>query len=419
MAVTVSRAASSAPQLEDNGPHNIEAEQALLGAILIDNNVVARVRRSLFASDFYDPIHGAIYASACELVQAGKAATPITLRNHFNDAEPIAPDLTVPQYLGRLAVHATTIINAPEYARIIQDCSVRRLLLIEAEEIARQARDTVRATGAETVLADARNRLRQLQESYSQTSKSKLVYPRDLPLAASSSYLIKGVLLPAATAILYGPSASGKTFLVIHIACCLASGAHFFGRPVVEGATLYVVLEGQYGFDLRIKAALAHHPSIESRVAYLKASMGLAFPESATLAVSSIIDAAKQHERQAQTPVRLIVIDTLARAMAGANENDAAAVSEVMTSAAAIQAETGAAVLFVHHPGKDSNKGMRGSSALLAAADTVICVDREKAAPERRVTVEKCKDGEEGALGSFTLEQVSLATGPTVLFAHV
>jgi hypothetical protein len=128
------------------------------------------------------------------------------------------------------------------------------------------------------------------------------------------------------------------------------------------------------------------------------------------LAVGNTIDAAKQLERRAQTPVRLIVIDTLARAMAGANENDAAAVSEVMNSAAAIQAETGAAVLLIHHPGKDAAKGMRGSSALLAAADTVICVDREKAAAERGVTVEKCKDGEEGELGSFTLEQVLLAT---------
>jgi hypothetical protein len=411
MAIVASQAASNPPQLEnDIAPHNIEAEQALLGAILLDNGAVARVNHSLSASDFYDPVHGAIYTSACALVQAGRVANPTTLRNNFIDAEPIAPDLTVPQYLGWLAIYATTIRNVSDYARIIRDCSIRRLMLIDGEEVARQIRDTSQGTAVDTVLAEARLRLLQIQESYSRTSASKLIFPNDIPLAESSPYLIKGVLLPASTAILYGPSAAGKTFLVIHIACCIASGLDFFGRPVADGATLYVVLEGQHGFDLRIKAALERHPSILNRLAYLKTAMGLASPESAMLAIGNIIDAAQQLERRSQAPVRLIVIDTLARAMAGANENDAAAVSEIMNSATAIQAETGAAVLFVHHPGKDSNKGMRGSSALLAAADTVICVDRHKAAAERNVIVEKCKDGEEGELGSFTLERVSFAS---------
>ncbi|HET9395842.1 MAG TPA: DnaB-like helicase N-terminal domain-containing protein, partial [Nitrospiraceae bacterium] len=118
MAVVASRAASSPPQLDkDSAPHNIEAEQALLGAILIDNEVVARVGHLLCASDFYDPVHAAIYESACEVVRAGKVATPISLRNHFTGFEPIDQGLTVPQYLGRLAVDVTSSLNAPDYAR--------------------------------------------------------------------------------------------------------------------------------------------------------------------------------------------------------------------------------------------------------------------------------------------------------------
>ena len=81
-------------------PHNLEAEQALLGAILVNNEAHDRVSSFLDPAHFYDPLHQQIYETAAKLIATGKQATPITLRTFFESAEPIDATLTVPQYLG-------------------------------------------------------------------------------------------------------------------------------------------------------------------------------------------------------------------------------------------------------------------------------------------------------------------------------
>ncbi|HSB59975.1 MAG TPA: DnaB-like helicase N-terminal domain-containing protein, partial [Methyloceanibacter sp.] len=81
-------------------PHNFEAEQALLGAILVNNEACDRVSSFLKAEHFFDALHGRIYDHAAKLIWAGKRATPITLKTFFQGDEPVG-ELTVPQYLGR------------------------------------------------------------------------------------------------------------------------------------------------------------------------------------------------------------------------------------------------------------------------------------------------------------------------------
>ena len=122
-------AASSEPLTFRQVPHNIEAEQALLGAILINNESHDRVSAFLDAEHFYDPLHGQIYETIAKLILAGKQATPVTVKTFFENAEPISPHLTVPQYLGRLAVNATTIINAKDYGQTVYDLATRRQLI--------------------------------------------------------------------------------------------------------------------------------------------------------------------------------------------------------------------------------------------------------------------------------------------------
>ena len=77
-------------------PHNLEAEQALLGAILVNNEALARVSTFLKPGHFFDPLHGRIFESASKLIMGGKRATPITLKTSFQNEEPVA-DLPVPQ----------------------------------------------------------------------------------------------------------------------------------------------------------------------------------------------------------------------------------------------------------------------------------------------------------------------------------
>ena len=123
-------------------PHNLEAEQALLGAILVNNEAMDRVSSFLDPHHFYDPLHQQIYETAAKLIHVGKQATPITLRTFFETAEPISPTLTVPQYLGTLAASATTIINAEDYGRTVYDLATRRALIIIGEDMVNGAYDS-------------------------------------------------------------------------------------------------------------------------------------------------------------------------------------------------------------------------------------------------------------------------------------
>jgi replicative DNA helicase len=122
-------------------PHNLEAEQALLGAILVNNEAVDRVSSFLKATHFYDALHARIYDTAAKLILGGKRATPITLKTYFEGSETVG-DLPVPQYLGRLAANATTIINAEDYGRTIYDLAIRRQLIEIGETLVNTAFDS-------------------------------------------------------------------------------------------------------------------------------------------------------------------------------------------------------------------------------------------------------------------------------------
>ena len=122
-------------------PHNVEAEQALLGAILVNNEAIDRVSTFLKPDHFYDALHARIYEAASKLILSGKRATPITLKTFFQ-ADPPVGELPVPQYLGRLAANATTIINAEDYGRTIYDLAIRRQLIEIGETMVNTAYDS-------------------------------------------------------------------------------------------------------------------------------------------------------------------------------------------------------------------------------------------------------------------------------------
>ena len=136
---TARRAAQDTPVFRA-APHNIEAEQALLGAVLVNNEAFYRVSDFLKPEHFFEPIHAKIYELASSLIRAGKIASPITLKTF------LPPDLDIgglnaSQYLARLAAEATTVINAEDYGRTIFDLATRRSLIIIGEEMVNVAYD--------------------------------------------------------------------------------------------------------------------------------------------------------------------------------------------------------------------------------------------------------------------------------------
>jgi replicative DNA helicase len=121
-------------------PHNVELEQALLGAILVNNEAFYRVSDFLEPRHFFEPIHQKLYEIAGSLIRVGKTATPVTLKTFLPPDLDVA-GLTASQYLARLAAEATTVINAADYGRSIYDLALRRSLILIGEEMVNAAYD--------------------------------------------------------------------------------------------------------------------------------------------------------------------------------------------------------------------------------------------------------------------------------------
>jgi replicative DNA helicase len=145
-------------------PYNLEAEQALLGAILVNNEAIDRVSNFLKPAHFFDALHARIYETASKLILSGKRATPITLKTFFQ-ADPQVGELTVPQYLGRLAANATTIINAEDYGRTVYDLAIRRQLIGIGEAMVNTAFDSPIDAPPSVQIEDAEQQLYELAET--------------------------------------------------------------------------------------------------------------------------------------------------------------------------------------------------------------------------------------------------------------
>src|SRR6266540_6174307 len=161
---TARKQPAEAQPLFRSAPHNIEVEQALLGAILVNNEAYYRVSNFLEPVHFFEPIHGKIYEVACSLVKAGKTATPVTLKT-FLPADLDVAGLNASQYLARLAAEATTVINAGDYGRAIYDLALRRSLIIIVEEMVNVAYDSPVELGPPDQIEDTERRLYELAET--------------------------------------------------------------------------------------------------------------------------------------------------------------------------------------------------------------------------------------------------------------
>src|SRR5947209_18599199 len=124
---TARKAAQDTPVFRA-APHNIEAEQALLGAFLVNNEAFYRVSDFLEPRHFFEPVHQKIYEDSGSLIRVGKVANPVTLKT-FLPADVDIAGVSVSQYLARLAAEATTVINAEDYGRTVYDLFTRRSLI--------------------------------------------------------------------------------------------------------------------------------------------------------------------------------------------------------------------------------------------------------------------------------------------------
>jgi replicative DNA helicase len=217
-------------------PHNIEAEQALLGAILVNNEAFYRVSDFLEPKHFLEAIHQRIYELAGGLIRAGKLATPVTLKT-FLPVDLDVAGLNVNQYLARLAAEATTIINAADYGQTIYDLSIRRDLITIGEDMVNLAYEAAVDATPQSHIEEAERKLYELAETgryesgfqrFAQALTTAVdmaarAYQRDGSLSGLATGLIDldsrmGGLQPSDLIILAGRPGMGKTALATNLA---------------------------------------------------------------------------------------------------------------------------------------------------------------------------------------------------------
>jgi archaellum biogenesis ATPase FlaH len=208
--------------------------------------------------------------------------------------------------------------------------------------------------------------------------------------------------LPLATlGVIFGESGSGKSFLCYDLCAAVARGLEDWnGKRINKGRVLYVVAEGVAGFVNRIKA-YCHQQGISPSDIDMDVISDLTPNLLEPAMITDLIKDIKKREAY-----DLIVMDTFAQVMPGANENSGEDVGKALAECKRIHRHTGAMVLLVHHSGKDASKGARGWSGLRAAADVELEVLR--ADDMRSVSVTKLKDGQDGTQIGFKLHTVIL-----------
>jgi replicative DNA helicase len=165
-------------------PHNLEAEQALLGSILVNNEAAQKVQGFLLAEHFFEPVHGRIYESVIKLMDKNQIADPVKLKPYFENDEALT-DAGGAQYLVRLAASAATIINAEDYGRTIYDLAMRRSLIQIGEGMVNEAYDSPIDSEASEQISEAERQLFDLAE-LGQADTGAQTFSRALKTAVES-----------------------------------------------------------------------------------------------------------------------------------------------------------------------------------------------------------------------------------------
>lgn len=252
-------------------------------------------------------------------------------------------------------------LNAARAELADADLELRKWLAIESptpEEMGKVADALMRQSAAQLAVDE-------FQKTQSPMRK-RVAYDSDAAIAmiAQQRWLIDQIIPVDAFGVIYGPSGAYKSFCAMDMSACIASAMNWHGNDVDEpGHVLYIGAEGASGLHLRKKAWEIRHQRPLTNLAILGMAVTINSDDH-----NALIGLCDELVQEIDQPIRLIVIDTLARSFQG-EENSATDMGDFVNACDHIREVTGATILVVHHSGKDAEKGARGSSALRAACD--------------------------------------------------
>ena len=233
------------------------------------------------------------------------------------------------------------------------------------------------------------------------TGKFPVLSADEMTKQKTAKWLIKGVVPAADIVTIFGASGSGKSFVVLEMAACIALGVPWRGHKAEKGRVVIIAAEGSGSYGKRIKA-LAQYLGISPKdldIGVIVVPPNLMEEGDVTELAASI---------KAVGDVSLIIIDTFAQVTPGANENGAEDMGLALSNVRVLRTATGATVELVHHAGKDAHRGSRGWSGIRAAVDAELEVTRDEDSGARQIRTSKQKDGEDGLRWGFKLETILL-----------
>lgn len=236
------------------------------------------------------------------------------------------------------------------------------------------------------------------------TAIKRLFVDAKTMLLKEPSFLVDDAIESPCTGMVFGPSGSGKSFLVFDIALCCATGKDWNGKKVKQGPVIYICGEGRHAIPRRVKAWETHYGVTVPHGRMMVSSTSIDF-EPATIA--NMISEINEIAAQANEPPVMIIIDTMARALPGnADENSTKDTGLFIKECDNLQTTYNCSVIIVHHTGHNETKRARGSSALKGAMDVEIMVSSDG-------TIEwtKTKDIESPPLISFSVKQIRYGEG--------
>ncbi len=384
-------------------PHNLEAEQSVIGAMLIEQHAIDTATAALTVKDFYHEAHRIIFYCIAAMHRRGDETDFITvaeeLRRHdqLGDGE----NQISAAYLQACLEACPTASSVASHAKIVRELSHKRQALVLADHARGHALNGV---GAGVALAEIRKSLESLEaEVEAATTRRRFAFTTLSELAArpKPEMLIGRVLTCAGTSLLTAKHASFKSFFALDMALCVATGTAWHGETIKRGPVVYVAAEGASGLEKRVRAWMIDHDESD-------------FPrdfhvldEPARIADAGVLTAFI--EAVSELRPALIVLDTLARCAVGLDENSARDMGLFVEATRELAAATGAHVLIVHH----NNKGgeFRGSTAIAAAVDTHMSLERNGQGDTATLKFEKQKDFEELPPLGFTKRIIELNSG--------
>lgn len=218
--------------------------------------------------------------------------------------------------------------------------------------------------------------------------------------------LVEGLMTIGSSVVVYGDSNSGKTFWALSVATAIATGSDCYGLKTDPGLVIYLASEAPGSIRSRMQAIKKYHGCDLANLAMVPVPMNFYNGDQDAHDVIELVRAIEKIKGQR---VRLIIGDTLARMSAGANENSGEDMGPVMARFDQVATATGAALMIIHHNGKDAAKGARGWSGIRAHIDTEIEVVEKEGI--RSVTVTKQRElPSKGETIYFKLEIIEMGT---------